>query len=199
MKILLGTKNLGKVKEFNKLLADRFFEIKNLNDFQLVVEPAETGADFVANAVIKARAYAVQTGQWTLADDSGLEADALSGAPGVFSARYGGANATDSEKMKKLLREIDETDSGNRRARFVCAMALANPRGEIVYTTEGICDGEIASQPRGSNGFGYDPVFIPEGFSETFGELSENIKEQISHRARASAKIIEFLRGFIAV
>ena len=199
MEIVIATKNNGKVKELADILADLPVNLRSLNDFENVCEPEETGADFVENAVLKAREYARQTGLWALADDSGLEVEALGNAPGVFSARYAGANATSEEKIKKLLGELNKTQDENRAARFVCAMAIADEQGEIRYVAEGVCDGRITNAPRGTNGFGYDPIFVPEGFSETFGELSDDVKREISHRARASAKIIAYLRHFIAV
>jgi XTP/dITP diphosphohydrolase len=199
MEIVIATKNAGKVKELADILADLPVNLRSLNDFADVSEPEETGADFVANAVLKARDYARQTGLWALADDSGLEVAALGNAPGVFSARYAGENATSEQRIDKLLGELNKTRDENRAARFVCAMAIADAAGEIRYIAEGICEGVITGAPRGTNGFGYDPVFVPEGFSETFGELSDDVKRKISHRARASEKIIAYLRAFIAV
>ncbi|HEY0048038.1 MAG TPA: RdgB/HAM1 family non-canonical purine NTP pyrophosphatase [Pyrinomonadaceae bacterium] len=199
MEIVIATKNAGKVKELAGLLADLPVNLRSLNDFENIVEPEETGVDFIANAVLKARDYARQTGLWVVADDSGLEVEALDNAPGVFSARYAGENATGEERINKLLSELNKTGNENRRARFVCAMAVADDRGEIRYVAEGDCGGSIVDTPKGTNGFGYDPVFVPEGFSETFGELSDEIKREISHRAHASKKIIAYLRHFIAV
>jgi len=196
--LLIATKNVGKIKELEELLADTPFRLRSLNDFANVIEPEETGATFAENAVLKAQSYALQTGLWALGDDSGLEVEALGGAPGVFSARYAGAGANDAKRIEKLLLEINKTNDANRRARFVCAMAIARATGEIEFIAEGICNGSIASAASGANGFGYDPVFVPDGFSKTFGALSNNIKQQISHRARASAKIIQYLRRFNA-
>lgn len=199
MEIVIATKNVGKVKELEEILADLPINLRSLNDFEAVVEPEETGVDFIENAVLKAQSYALQTGLWALADDSGLEVEALNNAPGVFSARYAGENATSEERINKLLGELNKTQDENRRARFVCAMAVADERGEIKFVAEGVCDGRIIDTPKGANGFGYDPIFVPEGFSETFGELSNDVKREISHRARASKKIIAYLRHFIAV
>jgi XTP/dITP diphosphohydrolase len=198
LEIVTATKNAGKIKELKELLVKLPFRLRSLNDFPKIIEPEETGATFVENAVLKAEYYSLQTKLWALADDSGLEVEALSGAPGVFSARYAGDDATDSERIKKLLEEINETKKENRRARFVCAMAIADERGKVKHIAEGICKGRIAFAPRGSNGFGYDPVFIPDGFSQTFGELSTDIKQQLSHRAQASLEIIQYLRGIYA-
>lgn len=196
MKLLVGTNNIGKVREIHELLADLPFELKSLQDFAEIGDVEETGATFAENAVLKAREYARQTGLWTVADDSGLAVDALGGAPGVFSARYAADN---DARIKKLLHEIDKSSDKNRAARFVCVMAVADDSGEIKFTAEGVCEGKIAEHPRGNGGFGYDPVFIPYGFQLTFGELSSEIKGQISHRAHASAKIIRYLRDFVAV
>lgn len=192
--IVIATKNLGKVKELEELLADSPFMLRSLNEFPNAPDVEETGATFADNAILKAKEYAKQTNIWALADDSGLEVAALNGAPGVFSARYAGENATDEEKIAKLLSELEKKD--NRRARFVCAMAMADKTGEIKFLAEGICNGEIALKSSGTNGFGYDPIFIPEGFRQSFGELSGEIKREISHRAQAVAKIIRFLRDF---
>ena len=192
--IVIATKNLGKVKELEELLADSPFMLRSLNEFPNAPDVEETGATFADNAILKAKEYAKQTNIWALADDSGLEVAALNGAPGVFSARYAGENATDEEKIAKLLSELEKKD--DRRARFVCAMAMADKTGEIKFLAEGICNGEIALKSSGTNGFGYDPIFIPEGFRQSFGELSGEIKRKISHRAQAVTKIIRFLRDF---
>jgi XTP/dITP diphosphohydrolase len=198
MELVIATQNTGKIKELADLLADLPVYLRGLNDFAGIVEPEETGVDFAANAALKARGYALQTGLWTLADDSGLEVAALGNAPGVFSARYAGQNATDRERIDKLLTEMRAVNEENRTARFVCAMAVADHEGVIKYVTEGICHGRIIDSPRGANGFGYDPIFAPEGFAETFGELSGAVKREISHRARATNKIIAYLRDFTA-
>lgn len=194
--LVIATKNAGKIKELEELLAATSFKIKCLAEFPNVVAPAETGASFADNAVIKARSYAFQTQCWTLADDSGLEVAALGGAPGIFSARYAGENAADPDKITKLLKELDEAKLRNRSARFVCAMAVSDADGEIKFLTEGICHGTIAATASGANGFGYDPIFTPAGFQQTFGELPDEIKQKISHRARAMEKITPYLRLF---
>ena len=199
MTLLVGTKNAGKVREIAELLADLAVNLRSLSEFENIIEPEETGATFAENAALKAAYYARKTGLAALADDSGLEVQALGGAPGVFSARYGGANSSNAQKISKLLGELKDVRTENRAARFVCVMSLANENGEIIFQSEGVCRGEIAFEPRGENGFGYDPVFIPEGFEKTFGELSGEIKSNLSHRAKAIDKIIRFLRGFTAV
>jgi XTP/dITP diphosphohydrolase len=192
--LLVATGNAGKVRELEEFLADLPLILRGLKEFPNVREVEETGVTFTENAILKAKGYAVQTGLRTLADDSGLEVAALGGAPGVFSARYAGENSSDEEKIAKLLDELGE--NVERRARFVCVMAIADQTGDIKFISEGICDGRIALNLIGTKGFGYDPVFIPDGFDETFGELSGVVKQKISHRARAMKKIIQYLRGF---
>jgi len=195
--ILVATKNSGKIKELKELLADLPLQLRSLNEFSNVIDVEETGATFAENAVLKAKSYALQTGLWALADDSGLEVAALNGAPGVFSARYAGENSTDAEKITKLLEKLNKTHDKKRQARFVCEIAISDDKGEIKFLAEGSCDGTIALTPSGTNGFGYDPIFIPVGFEQTFGELESEIKQKISHRAQAIKKIIQFLGGFI--
>lgn len=194
MEILAATNNAGKVKELKRLLAELPFRLRGLDEFPNVGEAAETGATFAENAALKAEFYALKTNSWSLADDSGLEVAALGGAPGIYSARYGGANASDAEKIEKLLGELNKVNKSNRAARFVCAMALCSPSGEIKFAATGECAGTIASATAGAHGFGYDPIFTPDGFTQTFGELSADAKEKISHRARAVEKIIGYLR-----
>ena len=199
MELLLATNNTGKIKELAELLADLPIRLRNLNEFETIVEPKETGTTFSENAVLKAKCYASQTRLWALADDSGLEVEALGGAPGIFSARYAGESATYAEKIGKLLQDMSRTNSGNRKARFVCAMGLVDEAGSVKFLSEGFCSGKIAAKPHGSGGFGYDPIFIPDGYPETFGELAGEIKQKISHRSRAIKKIIRFLRDYTAV
>ena len=155
----------------------------------------ETGATFVENAKLKASEYARQTGFRTLADDSGLEIDALGGKPGIDSARYMGDQASHVERMEALLEDLRQTRSANRSARFVSAIAIAEIDGTIKNLSMGICEGAIAREPRGEGGFGYDPIFIPDGFHHTFAELSGEIKNKISHRARALQQAMIYLRA----
>jgi XTP/dITP diphosphohydrolase len=196
MELLVATRNTGKIKELRELLANLPVRLRGLDEFPHISDVEETGATFAENAFLKAKIYAEKTGLYALADDSGLEVAALGGAPGVFSARYAGENATNEEKINKLLDELNKTKNKERLARFVCVMAFADKSGEIIHFEEGFCDGRIAEKSFGINGFGYDPIFIPEGFEETFGELNENVKQKISHRAQAVEKIIRFLRDF---
>ena len=199
LELLLATVNTGKIIELKKLFAGLPVELRSLRDFDGITDVEETGATFEENAILKAGSYARQTGMFALADDSGLEIAALDNRPGVMSARYAGDDTGFEEKMAKLLWELDRTGDDDRSARFVCVMALANERGKIQFTSKGICEGMIDVKPRGSNGFGYDPIFVPTGFDRTFGELSSDIKQEIGHRGRASAIIIQYLLDFIAV
>lgn len=197
MELLVATNNAGKVRELAALLSGLPFRLLSLGEIADVTGVEETGATFEENAILKARGYAVQSGMWALADDSGLEIEALGNRPGVLSARYGGEGTGFDKKMEMLLAEVDAAGSDDRRARFVSVIAVADETGEIKHVATGTVEGSIAPSPRGTNGFGYDPIFVPDGFEYTFGELSDEIKGQISHRSRASAKIIRFLSGFI--
>ena len=191
--LLLGTRNPGKIHEIKLILGDVGLELFSLKEFEnvaVVVEDAET---YARNAISKARFYARATGLPALADDSGLEVEALGGAPGVISARYAGDDATDGDRRLLLLSELGKTRSANRRARFVCAIAIASADGEVLNLSEGICEGLITFAPRGTSGFGYDPLFVPDGYDETFAELADEVKNQISHRARALRKVRAFL------
>lgn len=197
--LLIATKNAGKIREIKALLKDLPIAVKDLGEFEEISEPEETGATFAENAVLKAVYYAQKTGISALADDSGLEVDALGGAPGIFSARYAGETASNEDRISQLLSELSRIRAENRGARFVCAMAVADEKGAVKFLTEGICRGKIALTPSGANGFGYDPIFIPDGFSDTFGVISDSVKQKISHRAAAINKIVGFLRDFIVV
>lgn len=196
LEILVATKNPGKITELSELLRGIPVRLRGLNEFENVVEPEETGRTFMENAQLKASYYSRLTGLTALADDSGLEVRALGGAPGVLSARYAGRSATDSDRIAKLLKELAAIRGNDRAARFVCAMAVAEGDGKVAFSAEGVCRGRIVSIPRGRNGFGYDPVFAPEGYEETFGELPSGIKQKISHRAQAIEKIIRFLGDY---
>ena len=191
--LLVATHNKGKITEIAELLADIPLRLRSLADFPETIEVEETGVTFSENAALKARLYSAQTGIWTLADDSGLEVDALGGAPGVLSARYASPNASDAERNVRLLDELNRTGDPARRARFVCVIAIADPRMDTVNLFTGVCEGRIALSPCGANGFGYDPIFIPEGYEHTFGELSPEIKQRTSHRARALEAAKSFL------
>ena len=196
--LLVATGNAGKRREIRALLGDLPIRLLSLADFPKIEEVAETGSTFSENAALKAFGYARQAGILSLADDSGLVVDALGGAPGVHSARYLGDQASYAERMNALLTALKTANDDARTARFVCALAIASDKLEMLYTTEGTCEGRIAGAPRGSGGFGYDPVFIPEGFTQTFGELPAVIKNGISHRGRALAKAHQFLASLTA-
>lgn len=191
--LLVGTQNKGKLKELRELLSDLPLKLRGLADFPKIETVPETGETFSENACLKAAGYAAQTGLLTLADDSGLAVDVLSGAPGVLSARYAGKDATDTDRTIKLLNELSEVPAEQRTARFVSAVAIANSQGQIVNVSVGVCEGRINFAPRGSGGFGYDPVFVPGGHEKSFAELRSEIKNQISHRARALLAAREFL------
>lgn len=193
--LVLATSNRGKVGEFSRLLGERFEAYRTLGDFGLPA-PEEIGATYAANAKLKARACLEATGLPSLADDSGLELAALDGAPGLHSARYAGSPA---ERIEKLLWELATTGAGDRSARFVCVLAYAHP--ELgVKTFHGECPGRIIDAPRGTGGFGYDPIFLLPALSRTMAELSGEEKDRLSHRGKALAKFIAWLdqRGYRA-
>jgi XTP/dITP diphosphohydrolase len=193
-RLLLGTRNVGKVREMEMILGNIPWQIHSLREFENVGVAAETAETYAENAVAKAQFYARETGLCALADDSGLEVEALGGAPGVLSARYAGENASDADRRALLLSQLAAVSQANRRAaRFICVVAIASPNGNVLNVSEGTCSGRIIFEPRGSGGFGYDPLFVPNGFEQTFAELAESIKNRISHRARALLKTREFL------
>jgi XTP/dITP diphosphohydrolase len=191
--LLVATGNLGKLEELRQLLGNLPFCLYGLDRFPGVQRISETGESFVENASLKATGYASQTRLLTLADDSGLEVDALVGAPGVFSARYAGEGASDAERTTKLLAELSNIEAPMRSARFVSAVAIAGSGGQILHISVGTCVGQISFAPRGSGGFGYDPIFIPIDYEQTFAELKPEIKNGISHRARALSGARRFL------
>lgn len=182
--LVVGTKNPDKRREIEQLLSGSGIQVLTLDDFPGCAEAEETGRSFLANAKLKARFYGQRTGLLTLADDSGLVVPALKGRPGVYSARFAGPSATYEDNNRKLLGLLSGKPSSSRRAKFVCVMALYQGK-KYVGAVRGECPGRIADAPRGQNGFGYDPVFIPEGLSKTFAELSQAKKNSISHRSRA--------------
>jgi XTP/dITP diphosphohydrolase len=181
-KLLIGTKNPGKLSEIKTILGNIHHELESLATFDKIETPAEDASSYAENAIIKAKSYAAQTGLLTLADDSGLEVKALNWAPGVLSARYAGDGASDEMRRDLLLAELTRIGSADRSARFVCAVAIAHPNQTIINVAEALCQGRITEAARGSGGFGYDPLFIPDGFDLTFAELEESGKNRISHR-----------------
>ncbi|SRR6266508_5366773 len=206
--ILVATHNPGKICEIQGALRHLPVTLRYLDDFPNVAAVDEVGQTYEQNAVLKARSYSTQTGVYALADDSGLEVDALAGMPGVFTARFGGTHASDAERIKKLLAALSEYPPKERSARFACSMALAGyendeetlitTRPRLLKVTEGKCEGVIANASRGTNGFGFDPVFMPYPFDKTFAELPDEVKARISHRAIALHAMQVFLDRWLA-
>jgi XTP/dITP diphosphohydrolase len=190
--LLLATSNPHKLEEFRAIFADLPLRLLSLNDLQLDFEVEETGTTFAENAELKARTYAQASGMLTLADDSGLEIDALGGAPGVQSARYLGRETSYEERFRRILQQLKGLPMDQRTARFRCAIALAEPSGNT-RIVEGVIEGVIADSPRGKNGFGYDPIFYLPESGKTFAELAPEHKNRISHRARAAQSARELL------
>jgi len=194
IELVVATRNGHKTREIQLILGPEF-SVRDLGAHPEVSEIRESGTSFEENAKLKALAASKQLPALVIADDSGLEVDALGGAPGIYSARYAGANATEKDKIDKLLRELARvraTEDG-RRARFRCVVVLAR-NGNLLGTFEGIVEGSIADEARGDSGFGYDPIFIPEGLKQTFGELPTEVKNTISHRAKAIRALADRLR-----
>ncbi len=193
-KLLIATRNAHKTAEFRAMLK-RWFEVSDLTAHPDVPSIEETGATFQENATLKAAAGSKHFGGFVLADDSGIEVDALGGAPGIFSARYAGRDATDEKNRLKMLEELDRVSAKGkaRSGRFRCVLALA-AHGRLIETFEGVVEGTIINQSKGKGGFGYDPIFVPEGYCNTFAQLDSKIKNTESHRARALAKLLEWLR-----
>ncbi|RMG35728.1 MAG: XTP/dITP diphosphatase [Methanobacteriota archaeon] len=189
--VVLATRNIHKIEEIKDILKDVPVEIRSLQDFPEVPEIEETGHTFEENALIKAETVFNLTGHWAVGDDSGLEVDALKGAPGIYSARYAGPTKSYEANNIKLLEELSGLPASQRKAQFHCAAAIVGPDTRKVV--HGILRGMITFEPRGSAGFGYDPLFIPEGYEQTLAELGEEIKNKISHRARAFQQVGEFL------
>jgi XTP/dITP diphosphohydrolase len=204
--ILIATNNAGKIREVSQALQSLPVRLRYLHEFANIRSVAEVGLTYQENAALKAMGYAGQTGLCALADDSGLEVDALSGKPGVHSAHFSGEGATDKDRNQKLLAELSQHEN-NRAARFVCCMLLVGwPRGraataaaepELLNVSEATCEGAIAFEPRGANGFGFDPLFVPAGYVETFAELPNAVKARISHRAKALNATRAFLERWL--
>lgn len=191
--LLVATRNLGKVEEFSRLLHDLSIEWLTLDDINSVLHVEETGDTFSENAIIKARAFARESGMLTIADDSGLEVDALDGEPGVRTARYGGPGLSPKQRYKLLLKTLAAVPWDKRGARFRCVIAVAIPK-RLVGISSGTCEGMIANDPIGSRGFGYDPVFFLPDRGLTMAQLDSAEKHQISHRGKAVAGILPVLR-----
>ncbi len=188
MKLLIATRNRHKLQEIKQLFDLPDMEIISAFDFPEIPDVVEDGKTFEANAIKKATTLAIATKHWALSDDSGLEVNALGGAPGVYSARYAGEPSDTVANNRKLLQELE--GKADRSAQFRCVIALSEPSGRAQYV-EGTCTGHIVEEERGTNGFGYDPLFVPTGYTETFAELSSEEKNQLSHRGRALALALE--------
>jgi XTP/dITP diphosphohydrolase len=193
LKLLLATNNQGKVKEYHALLQPLPVELVTPQDVNIAIDVAETGATYAENARLKALALSKISQLVSLADDSGLEVDALNYEPGIRSSRYAGAGASDDNRVKYLLRKLESVPLNKRVAHFVCVIAVATPEGKV-ETCTGKCAGLITLEPRGNNGFGYDPVFLFPEFGRTMAELPMSLKNVISHRYHAARQVPEILR-----
>ena len=193
--LIVATRNVHKSNEFQRILGPDF-AVYDLSEHPEIPETVERGKTFEENAVLKATGASKELSGLIIADDSGLEVDALGGAPGIYSARYAGQNASDKHNIDKLLSELAQTSArqDQRSARFRCVLALAES-GRILGVFEGVVAGTIIELPRGRNGFGYDPIFLPKGLDHTFGELAPAEKDRLSHRARALEKLRPFLNA----
>ncbi|MBT2232809.1 RdgB/HAM1 family non-canonical purine NTP pyrophosphatase [Nonomuraea sp. NEAU-A123] len=194
MRIVLATRNAGKIAELRRILSD--FDIVGLEEFPSIGEVAETGVTFEENALLKAHAVAQGSGLPAVADDSGLCVDVLNGMPGVFSARWSGRHGDDKANLALLLAQISDVPADKLTAHFACAAALALPSGES-RVVEGALAGHLVTTPRGTNGFGYDPILVPEGETRTAAELSADEKDAISHRGRAFRALAPIVRDLI--
>ena len=194
--LLIATHNLGKLREYRDLLADLSLDVVNLDEADINFDVEETGTTFAENAILKARTYAEAAGLWTWADDSGLEVDALDGRPGIYSARYAGPGASDEDRYRKLIADLQQEPDKPRSARFRCVVALATPDGRV-ETAAGAIEGLIIDSPRGDHGFGYDPVFFIPEYGATMAELPAEVKNRISHRGIASVLAKELLSRMI--
>lgn len=197
MEIVIATRNVHKLREFREMFkALKGIDLLSLLNFPDYILPEETGTTFLENATIKAEHAAIQLGKWALADDSGLVIPALQGAPGVYSARYAGKQASDADNRKKLLQEMQQLDGLQRAAYFECCLVLCSP-GKIKKPTTGICEGHLLTEERGANGFGYDPLFVKNDYDKTFAELSDVVKNRISHRYRAFEKMRLYIESLL--
>ncbi len=196
LKLLIASANRGKVSEFRSLLDGLDIQLLSVQDAGIPGDVEETGSTYEENARLKAVTCAAQSSLLTLADDSGLEVDALGGEPGVRSARYAGEGATDVDRVAYLLRKLEGVPVERRGARFVCVIAIATPEGDVTFC-RGECPGSIVTEPRGERGFGYDPAFLFPELGVTMAELPPEVKNRLSHRGRAAGKAREVLERFI--
>jgi XTP/dITP diphosphohydrolase len=197
-KLVVGTRNRKKGAELQELLVPWGLVVATLDDFPEAIDVVEDGDSFAANAVLKATQQARHLGQWVLADDSGLEVDALDSAPGIYSARFAGKNSNDDENNALLLERLSGTPLEKRTAHYMCHVALADPQGTVRAESHDVCHGRIRFEPAGTNGFGYDPLFEVVEYHRTFGELGPAVKRAISHRSRALRAILPKLQVLIA-
>lgn len=199
LKLLIATNSPHKLAEYREILVDLPIQLTSPSEEGLVISPDEIGATFEENAIIKARAFAAASGLPSLADDSGLEVDALNGEPGIFSARYGGTTRFDQEgRYRLVLQKMANVPWEARTARFRCAIAIATPATQLVGVVDGKVDGYIAFKPSGTNGFGYDPVFFVPEFGRTLAEITSEQKHEISHRGRAARAAIPLIEQLLA-
>ncbi|WP_214720545.1 XTP/dITP diphosphatase [Exiguobacterium sp. s192] len=196
MKIIVATRNAGKVNEFKEMLGRLGYDVESLLDYETAPETDETGSTFEENAELKSREAAAYFGHAVLSDDSGLEVDALDGAPGVYSARFAGEDKSDEANNTLLLEKLADVPTEKRTARFVCALSLAKPSGETL-TVRGTMEGTIGFERKGTNGFGYDPLFIIPSLNQTAAELTKSEKTSISHRGQALRKLELALTTFL--
>ena len=194
--IIIATKNAGKAKEFEHIFKPYNVRVKSLLDFEEMDDIVEDGKTFEENALIKARAIASRFNQMVLADDSGLEVDALDGRPGVYSARYAGEGRNDEDNILKVLHELEGVPTDERGARFVCALAIVTPQGDEVVV-RGTCEGRILTECLGTEGFGYDPIFYLPHLSKTMAQLPKSEKNVLSHRADAFVKLQPYLEKLL--
>lgn len=191
--LLLATTNQGKYREICDIFSDLSLQILSLQHYENVPDVVEDGQTFFANAIKKAVSYATFANVMTLAEDSGLAVDALDGQPGIYSARFAGPNACDTDNNHHLLKELEGVPLEKRTARYHCAAVLVDATGQELFRADGQCEGFIALEPSGENGFGYDPYFIVKEYNQTFGDLDPTIKQRISHRAQAMQQVKDFL------
>jgi len=192
VEVIIATHNLGKLREIREMLKGlKHIDFTSFNDYPGSEAPEETGQTFEENALLKALHATETLGKWAVSDDSGLVVPALKGAPGVYSARYAGKEATDLDNRKKLLEAMQGLEGISRNAYFECSIAVTGPEG-FKKVFKGICEGYICTEERGNNGFGYDSLFIKNDYSQTFAELAENVKNRISHRRKAMDKALLF-------
>ena len=197
LKLIIASTNIHKVRELRAMLKPfARIDLLSLSDFPNYAAPEETGKTFEENAILKAEHAAKNLNAWVIADDSGLVVPTLNGAPGVLSARYAGKDATDLENRKKLLEAMQHLMEEDRQAFFECAIALSSPTG-LKKCVTGTCEGTLLTKDRGSNGFGYDPLFVKHGYNKTFAELGESIKNRVSHRRKALDKILPSLESLM--